>query len=207
MNNKKQGGGFFGALMGTAAAAGNVWRETVKPGLVRFGERANELRDGAGQVRVYVNSFTPQGREVTSRWEALQVQIKGGLSAAVTGIQGIAGVTKEVLAGMDQRLALCLLEVHKLDVLATPKEALGLLELTTAKAHFEALKAKLEADAQADVDDDLQVIVRLFTEAREAIKKVPASPGDIRSLQRSMVWLATMQRPRPTISSGSDRTR
>ena len=42
-------------IIGGAAQAGKLWRETVQPSLNRFGDRIKEMQEGAGNVRAVVN--------------------------------------------------------------------------------------------------------------------------------------------------------
>jgi hypothetical protein len=181
INNKRQSGsGFLGALVGGAAQAGKLWRETVQPSLNRFGDRIKEMQEGAGNVRAVVNSFTPDGREVRSQWEGLQARLKSGMSDAITGVKGVATITYQALSGMDQRIALCLLELHRLETTATEKSALGLTELVQAKTAFNTLKEKLEADPNALVEGQFDQLVHLFDLAKETLKKVPTNPPELR---------------------------
>lgn len=183
----KRSSGLLGALVGGAAQAGRLWREQVQPSLNRAGERMREIQEGAGNVRAVVNSFSPDGREVRTQWESLQARFKTGMSDAITGVKGVASITFQALSGMDQRMALCLLELHRLETAANEKSAQTLAELAAAKAHFNHVKDKLEADANAFIDTDLDELVRLFDLAKETIRKVPSSPSE---LQRTHLLVA-----------------
>jgi hypothetical protein len=127
--------------------------------------------------------MTPDGREVRAHWEGFQALLKGGLQAGVSGIQGLANVTLETLQGMDKRLALCKIELLRLELQARAKAAFTLTEFVAAQQSFEAIVAELTVRPLADIDADLVAFAELCDAAGKAIKRVPGDRSELLRLQ------------------------
>jgi hypothetical protein len=171
---------WFRKLLGVAHTSGTFYRETILTTVEETRERIVQIQERAHAARDFVRSRTPEGSELRSNWRALQEALKAGVSDAISGLQGIASVSREAINGLDERLALVLFDLHRLEREATAKAALELPELRNAKAMFDQLRMAIQADANAEFKDELEALSRAFSAAREAIKRVPYNASDLR---------------------------
>jgi hypothetical protein len=162
---------WFRTLLGVAHTSGTFYRETILTTVEETRERLGQIQERAHAARDFVRSRTPEGSALRSNWRALQEALKAGVSDAVSGLQGIASVSREAINGLDERLALVLFDLHRLERGATAKAALELPELRSAKAMFDQLSTAIQADAKAEFNEEFDALSRAFSAAREAIKR------------------------------------
>jgi hypothetical protein len=176
--------GFAGQVLSGVSSVGGLWRrarQTMANVAATARAQAEGLQQTASDARSFLNSLTPEGQEVRSRWAALQERIAQGMSDAVSGLKGLATVSQEVLSGMDQRLALRLLELVQLEPMAEARCALTLPALVKAKSDFQTIKETLENDPRADIGDALRALDRAIVAARTAVEEAPASTQELRT--------------------------
>jgi hypothetical protein len=162
-------------LMTGFHGAGRLWRERVLPTLDSVNQRMRSAHD-------IVKSFSDDGQTLKDQWQALQDRVQLGASDAISGVRGIYQVSWDALSGLHPKVALTLIQLHRVEALATPRKALEVKQLVAAKEYFETLRQKSEESPKEDLTNDLAEMTRLLEAAREAVLKVPTTIGTLRPL-------------------------
>ena len=101
-------------LMTGLSGAGRLWRERVKPTLDSVNERMRSAHD-------LVKSFSDDGQTLKEQWQALQERVQLGASDAISGVRGIYQVSWDALSGLHPKVALALIQLHKVEAMATTR--------------------------------------------------------------------------------------
>jgi hypothetical protein len=185
MTKSNNGDSLLGAVFSKISAAGNFFRTHVAPTVDQAIKHARGAKWLLDSTRTILTAFGEDGnarQTLKEQWELLKIGVQQGASDAISNVRGIPAVSWEILSGLHPKIGLALLELYRLESVATTKLATEATELVAAKEYFDALKLKVETNGQADLTADLERMDALLAAAREAIAGMPGNESEVRRL-------------------------
>jgi hypothetical protein len=185
MTKSNNGDSLLGTVFSKMSAAGNFFRTHVAPTVDQAIKHVRGAKWLVDSTRTILTAFGEDGnarQTLKEQWELLKVGVQQGASDAISNVRGIPAVSWEILSGLHPKIGLALLELYRLESVATTKLVTQATELVAAKEYFDALKLKVESDGQADLTADLERMNALLAAAREAIADMPGNESEVRRL-------------------------